>query len=152
MWWSSLAALAVYYCQHGLQYLIASSPQDLFSCCILSSHHCSSANINLYVHAATAIPWCCLFPSNRLSCWSHHSHHGITHLYMDSSKCFLQCFHDCTHVVAPFLDVQSIDCKQGSRKLAVQPMVQAHFFTRYGETWKRYNFCFNNICWKLWRK
>lgn len=48
MWWSPPAALAVYYCQHGLQYLFASSPQDLFSSCLLSGFHiCRYGSVSL---------------------------------------------------------------------------------------------------------
>ena len=53
---------------------------------------CGSPNIDLCVHAAVAIPWCCLLSSNRLSCRGHHSHHGLTHLCVDPFKWFLRCF------------------------------------------------------------
>jgi len=123
---------------------------------------CDSPNINLSVHAATAIPWCCHFSSNRLSCWSHHSHHGITHLYMDSSKCFLQCFHDCTHVMKPGanLNLNSCTIPRCTRYRLQTRLMKANgstndsgsFFHKIWGDMKRYNFCFNNICWELWRK
>lgn len=39
MWWCSFAASGVYYCKHRFQCCTASSPQNLFSCCIFSRFH-----------------------------------------------------------------------------------------------------------------
>lgn len=39
MRWCTSATNSVYYCKHWFQYCIASSPQNLFRCCILSCFH-----------------------------------------------------------------------------------------------------------------
>jgi len=39
MWWCSSAASVVYHRKHRFQHCTASSPQNLFSCCILSCFH-----------------------------------------------------------------------------------------------------------------
>ena len=53
---------------------------------------CGSSNINVCVHHAIAIPWCCLLSSNRFYGRGHHSHFGLIHLCMDPFKWFLSCF------------------------------------------------------------